>query len=189
MSPKSVIRLNLGKYINFCVSCCVHRPKMETKNWFERVPVSEWCCGGSRGRTHCGLSADPLHGESGGQSDTGGPVGWLNPAAIFIQTCRAASLRDWKGRSIYRNSTSRRAWKQSHTTSKELLAKSPERHKHSLTTRREDREEAEIQLQNSCSSLWCDREKCHAGSESPHRTDQVRWCSASNLMPEASTAS
>lgn len=161
---------------------------MENKNWFGWVSVPEWCCRGSRGRAHCGLSPDPLPGENGGQGDTGGPGSWIKSASVFIQTCRSAYLWDRASWSTNRKSTSRWAWKQSHTSNKELLAKGAEsQHKHSFTTCREEREEAEIELQNSRSSLWCAREKCHTSSESPHRTAQVWQCSVSNPILVAAT--
>lgn len=163
---------------------------MENKNWFGWVSVPEWCCRGSRGQAHCGLSPDPLPGKNGGQGDTGGPGSRIKPAAVFIQTCRSAYVWERASRSTNRKSTSRRAWKQSHASNKELLAKGLERqHKHSFPARREDREEAEIQLQNSRSSLWRAGEKRHISSESPHRTAQVWQCSGSKPTLVAATTS
>lgn len=180
-ADQSSVNCTFGNDIIFCPYFCVRsRLQMENKNWFGWVSVPERCCRGSRGRTYCGLSPDPLPGQNSGQGHTGGP-------GVFFQTCRSASLWDRASWSTNRKSTSRWARKQSHTSNKELLAKGPQRqHKHSFTTHREDREEAEIELQNSRSSLWCDREKC---SESAHRTAKVCQCSVSNPILMAATTS
>ena len=163
---------------------------MENQGWFEWVSVPEWGRRGSREQARRGLSPDPLPGENGGQGDTGGPGSWINSAAVFFQTFRSAYMWDWASWCTNRKSTSRWARKQSHTSNKELLAKGPEgQHKHSFTTCREDREEAEVELQSSRSSIWCGREECHTSSHSPHRTAQVWTSSVSHPILVAETAS